>query len=207
MAAHHPELIDDPRLLYRYTVERYHELLEAGVIEEGEPFELLNGQITRSLRNATGEDPMTVGPGHVWAVEALEELNQKLRRLGCHMRNQKPVTLPPDAEPEPDGAIVRGTRDAYRGRHPGAADVLCVIEVADASLRRDRAIKQQVYANASIPMYVIVNLLEQVVEVYSQPLEGTGRYGKVETLTPKQTLTLPAARGRTVTVPVARLLP
>ena len=105
------DLVEDSRLLYRYTVESYHELIKAGAIEEGEPFELLNGQIIRSLRSTTGEDPMTVSPGHVWCVEALEELNPSLKRLGRHMRNQKPITLPPDNEPEPDGAIIRGRRD------------------------------------------------------------------------------------------------
>ena len=46
---------------------------------------------------------------------------------------QQPIVLPPDGEPEPDGAIIRAAADDYRGRKPGAADVLCVIEVADAA--------------------------------------------------------------------------
>lgn len=201
------DLVEDSRLLYRYTVERYHELIKAGAIEEGEPFELLNGQIIRSLRSATGEDPMTVSPAHVWCVEALEELNSRLKRLGCHMRNQKPITLPPDNEPEPDGAIIRGRRDEYRGRHPAAQDVVCIIEVADASLRRDRTVKQQIYADASIPVYMIVNLLDRLVEVYTQPLKGTGRYGKAETFAPGQTVKLPTSSGKTLNVLVRRLLP
>lgn len=150
---------------------------------------------------------MTVSPGHVWCVEALEELNPRLKRLGCHMRNQKPITLPPDNEPEADGAIIRGGRDEYRGRHPAAQDVVCVVEVADASLRRDRNVKQQIYADASIPAYMIVNLLDRLVEVYTQPLKGTGRCGKAETLTPGQTVKVPASSGKTLNLPVRRLLP
>jgi len=123
------------------------------------------------------------------------------------MRNQKPITLPPDNEPEPDGAIIRGRRDEYRGRHPAAQDVVCIIEVADASLRRDRTVKQQIYADASIPVYMIVNLLDRLVEVYTQPLKGTGRYGKAETFAPGQTVKLPTSSGKTLNVLVRRLLP
>jgi hypothetical protein len=68
-------------------------------------------------------------------------------------------------------------------------------------------VKQQICADASIPVYIIVNLLDRVVEVYSQPLKGAGRYGRSETLTPGQMVELPAASGKTMRVPVRRLLP
>ena len=44
-----------------------------------------------------------------------------------------------------------------------------VVEVADASLDRDRSIKKQVYARAGIPVYWIVNLQERRIEVYTDP--------------------------------------
>ena len=50
-----------------------------------------------------------------------------------------------------------------------------MIEVADSSLHRDRGTKQRIYADAGIPQYVIVNLIEQVVEVYERAASGTGK--------------------------------
>lgn len=199
-------LPEDPRLVYRHTVDEYHRMIADGSVREGAPFELLDGQIVLKNRAAGEEDPMTVGPLHVVAVDRLNTLNPRLKRLGCHMRTQAPLTLPPFDEPEPDGAIVRGSREDFTRRHPAAGDVLCVIEVADASLPRDRGYKQRIYADSGIPQYVIVNLRDRTIEVYTQPLKGRGRYGRVETLANKQSVALPAGRGKMVTVTADWLL-
>ena len=123
------------------------------------------------------------------------------------MQTQQPISLPPFDEPEPDGAVLLGSEEAYRGRHPGAADVTCVIEVADASLRRDRSSKLRVYANGGIARYVIINLPDRVVEVYTVPAGGKGTYGSKATLALRDRLELPAARGKRLLVPVKQLLP
>ena len=47
-----------------------------------------------------------------------------------------------------------------------------MIEVADSSLGLDRTTKLGIYAAAGIPQYVIVNLPERVVEVYTVPMNG-----------------------------------
>jgi Uma2 family endonuclease len=44
-----------------------------------------------------------------------------------------------------------------------------VVEVADATLSQDRASKKRLYASARIPVYWIVNLLENQIEVYTDP--------------------------------------
>lgn len=150
---------------------------------------------------------MSVGIEHTWAVENLREFSRKLQRLRCHMRTQQPVTLSTYDEPEPDGAIVTGSNGDYRKRHPGAKDVLCVIDVADSSLQHDRTVKLRVYADSGIPQYMIINLVEKVVEVYSQPLRGRGRYGQSITLRAGQSIALCAGASRALKIPVRRLLP
>ena len=150
---------------------------------------------------------MTHGTRHTTAVGRLGDLNPKLKRFGCHIRLQVPATLPPFDEPEPDGAIVKGDDKRYVDRHPGAGDVLCVIEVADASLRRDRGYKQGIYADSGVAQYIIINLPDDVVEVYTQPIRGKGRYGQVETLSAKQVVSFNVGRGKTLKSPVRRLLP
>jgi len=190
-------------------VERYHRLIETGILLDGEPFELLDGHLVRKDRSSAGEDAMTVGHGHAWVIGQLSDLTLRLRHLRCYMQVQLPVTLPPLHEPEPDGAIVVGSNDDYRDRHPVAADLTCVMEVADGSLQHDRTTKLRIYAAAAIPMYLIVNLVDRVIEVYTEPM-GKGRsarYGRQETLSGRQKLLLPARRGRWLRVPVANLLP
>jgi Uma2 family endonuclease len=196
-----------PRPRVRLTVDQYHRMIAGGILEEGAPIELLDGRLEWKDRSATGEDPMTVGDRHSSSIDAINLLNPKLRRQSCYARIQQPVTLPPHHEPEPDVSIVRGREEDYWGRQPAAADVLCVIEVADSSLIRDRTTKLRAYADAGITMYVIINLRDNVAEIYTQPLIGKGRYGQVLTLSLTDKLTFPTVKGIGVTVPVRRLIP
>jgi Uma2 family endonuclease len=176
------DLIKTPESLVGLTVEQYHLMIDRGILEEGTPIELLDGILVRKDRAKAGEDPMTVGLEHIWAVENLGEILSAAKSLGYYVRIQQPITLPPDGEPESDGAIVRGTKDDYRGRKPVAADISCVIEVADSSQDRDRGTKQRIYADAGIGQYVIINLFEKTVEVYEGPTRGSGRYGPPQRL-------------------------
>jgi Uma2 family endonuclease len=196
---------DEQKLIYSLTVEAYHRMIEEAVLPEGEPFELIEGQILRKERQGQGEDPMTVGHKHAVAVNALSLLNIKLVRLGCHMRVQQPITLPPYNEPEPDGAVVVGRNEDYSDHHPAPKEVLCVIEVSEATLEHDRTNKQRVYASAGIQQYLILNLLDRVVEVYTQPMSKKGRYGQTITLTERQQAILRAGK-KGLVVPVKRLL-
>jgi Uma2 family endonuclease len=95
--------------------------------------------------------------------------------------------------------------DDYHDGPAGPADVLCVVEVADASLRRDRTVKLKAYAAAGIPLYVIVNLVDDQVELYA-PVPAGG-YGAPRLLKAGETLALPTSTAATVDVPVALLLP
>jgi Uma2 family endonuclease len=154
------------------TVGQYHGMIEAGILAEGEPIELLDGLLVRMSR---GEGTTT--PLHSLGVSKLNLLlAAALGAFRCHVRIQSPVTLPPRDEPEPDLAIVKGLPADFALRHPGPADVTCVIEVAGSSLDRDRTIKQRIYAAAGIPQYVIVNLVHSRVEVFERPDAAKGRY-------------------------------
>jgi len=204
------DMVENRAVVLPLKVGQYHQMIASGVVPEGEPFELLNGYVIRKDRSAAGEGPMTVGPEHAWVIRKLTALDPRLRRLGCHMQIQLPVTLPPWNEPEPDAAIVIGTEDDYRGRHPGARDVLCVVEVTDSSLNRDRTTKLRFYAASRITQYFIINIPDRMIERYTRPIAGNGRparYAQVEMLKPGQTIELPAPDGNRLKVPVRRLLP
>jgi Uma2 family endonuclease len=196
-----------PRPRVRLSVDQYHQMIERGILEEGAPIELLDGRLEWKDRSATGADPMTVGTDHAFSIEAAKELDPKLRRLSASARVQLPVTLPPYNEPEPDVSVVRGGKEHYRDHHPGSGDILCLIEVADSSLIRDRGRKLRIYADSGIALYVILNLIDQVAEVYSQPLVGKGRYAQATTLGLKDRLTIPTPKGKGLTVPVRKLFP
>lgn len=201
------QLVADDAIFYPLAVKQYHAMIESGILPECAPYELLDGFLIRKDRSAVGEDPMTISHGHAWVVTTLGSLNKRLNHLGCHIRLQQPVTLPPFNEPEPDATIALGEIDDYRDRHPFAKDVACVIEVADASLQHDRIVKGRIYAKAGIPQYVIINLPDRVVEVYAEPLRKKGRYNQSTILRPNQRVDFSAAGGRSLAVAVRTLLP
>ena len=199
-------LLDSNSDVMRLTITQYHRMMEAGIVQEGAPYELINGIIVRKDRSARGADPMTVGHEHAWVITKLTALNAKLAHLGGHIRIQLPISLPPDGEPEPDGLIARGNPDKYLKKHPRAVEATCLIEVADSSLNYDRTTKAALYANANIPQYVIINLPDRVLEVYSEPQVGRGHFGRVETLRPGSKVQL-AVGNRKLEVLVRSLLP
>jgi Uma2 family endonuclease len=146
-------------------VADYHRMIDAGILDEDEKVELLEGVIA------------TMSPQkdlHIVAILALTEMAFAQLGSSYQIRPQVPLTLGDLSEPEPDLAIaVRGT-GAARGK---AARALVVIEVSGASSRRrDRVVKARIYARAGIPEYWIVNLDERLVEVHRDPDPATGSY-------------------------------
>ena len=71
-------------------------------------------------------------------------------------------------------AVLRGPNERYRSSDPTSTDVSLLIEVADSSYATDRGEKWRAYAAARIPIYWIVNLDKNQIEVYCDPI-GRGK--------------------------------
>lgn len=142
------------------TVEQYHAMARAGILEEGAPIELLEGYLV---------EKMTKHPPHSVATQLTQDAIRRVLPLGWRTMTQDPITLV-DSEPEPDVAVVRGDARRYLARHPGPTEVTLVVEIADSSLGVDRGAKQRIYARAGIPLYWIVNLVDRCVECYAAPV-------------------------------------
>lgn len=143
----------------RFTVEEYHTLIRAGILAEGDPYELVEGWLLTKV---------TKNPPHDAKVNYLAQFFTRHLPHGQHCRVQPAVTLP-DGEPEPDLAIVRGNPLDFGDKHPGPDAIALVIEVAEASYKRDSTLKLSSYARAGVREYWIVNLNAQQLEVYRQP--------------------------------------
>jgi Uma2 family endonuclease len=70
--------------------------------------------------------------------------------------------------PQPDVMLVAGPEKVYVD-HPRPADVYLLVEVSDSTLTKDRTIKLPLYAAHCIPELWIVNLVDQQIEVYTEP--------------------------------------
>ena len=110
------------------------------------------------------------------AIGLVEDALRAALPAGWFVRSQGPLALDDDSEPEPDVALIPGTRRAYAQQHP--ARPALVIEVSESSLALDRDYKGSLYARAHLDDYWIVNLIDRVVEVYRQPVpDSSAPYG------------------------------
>lgn len=193
--------------LAKLTVEQVHAMLQCGILGEHEPLELIDGLLVYKDRSDCGEDPLTIGKKHNLVIKLLMRLDSDLSARGCHMQTQGPLSLPPRDEPEPDGCILKGQPRDYSERLPTAGDVTCVIEVADSSLENDRETKLRLYARNGIAQYVIVNLRDEILEVYEEPSVENQRYGRAVKLGRGDAVHFHTASAGELRVQVADVLP
>jgi Uma2 family endonuclease len=112
------------------------------------------------------------------------------------VRSQNPIVLDDLSEPQPDLAIVNYRDDFYKVGHPTPKDILLLIEVSDTTLKFDREVKIPLYAASGIYEVGIVNLLEQLIEVYHHP-EAQG-YQTIQQYQQGESLSILALEGITV---------
>ena len=168
----------------------YERLVGLGAFDR-DPVELLGGQLVVSEPQSSY---------HATAVGAVDDALRALLPPGWTVRAQMPIALDDESAPEPDVAVVRGTRDEHRTAHP--ARPALVIEVAESSLHFDRHDKGSLYARGGVEDYWIVNLVNRVVEVYRDPEPSPAalygwKYGSVMSVMPPAVvapLALPSIR-------------
>lgn len=160
-----------PLAAHRFTVDEYHRMGEAGVFDEDDRVELIDGQVVEMT---------PIGPAHGGCVNRLTRLFAPLAGREATLSVQNPLVLAEHQEPQPDVVVLRHRADGYGAQHPGAADVLLLIEVGDTSVGSDRHAKIPIYARAGIPEAWLVDLPADRIEVYRHP--AGGRYADVTTL-------------------------
>jgi Uma2 family endonuclease len=144
---------------WSFTVAEYHRMGEAGIFNEDDRVELIEGEIVAMS---------PIGSRHAACVDRIASLLRD-RVTDMIVRVQNPVRLSDDSEPQPDLSLVRACDDFYAGGHPKPEDVRLLIEVADASVMYDRNTKIPLYARSGIPEVWLVDLVTNVVEVHSTP--------------------------------------
>jgi Uma2 family endonuclease len=189
-----PPAIPD-EAIFRLEVTQYHAMVQAGILTEDDPVELLEGWLVAK---------MPKNPAHRIATHQVLQVLVRVLPENWYADSQEPITTE-DSEPEPDVMVVRGHTRDYADRHPGPTDVALVVEVADTTLRRDRTLKQRLYARAGIPEYWIVNLVDRCVEVYTNP--AAAGYQHQQSCGPDEAVPVVLDGHEAGRVPVPSLLP
>lgn len=145
----------------RFDVDDYYRMAAAGILSPEDRVELIEGEIV---------DMSPIGSEHGGKVNRLNRLLAPAMADGRAIVSvQNPLRLDRRNEPQPDLMLLRPRADDYGARHPTAADVLLLIEVADSSLAFDRGAKLALYARHGVPEVWNVDLVGRTVEICRAP--------------------------------------
>lgn len=148
-------------ITHRFTAKDLHRMVEAGILQEDDRVELLQGEIV---------DMPPIGPGHASGVNRLLNafLPLQMDRKAI-IGVQNPIHLGEHSEPQPDLALLKPRPDFYAQGHPTPHDVLLLIEVMENSAGYDREVKVPLYARFDIPETWLVDVERGLIEVYRVP--------------------------------------
>src|SRR5215467_10388107 len=155
-----------PLPLWRMTRARYDRLVDVGIFGPDDRVELLDGLLV-------AREPQ--GARHATVVALVRAALERAFGRGYHIREEKPVALDERSEPEPDLVVVPGRLRDYLAAHPSRP--VLIVEVAETSLALDRLRKGGLYARAGIAEYWVVDLVGEALEIYRNPVRGSGGRG------------------------------
>ncbi len=141
---------------FRFTREQYYRLGELGFFAD-KRVERIRGEI---IEMSPINWPHVVG-----CRKTALALERVFAGAAWVSRNEQPLALA-ESDPQPDVMVVAGRFEDYTD-HPTTA--LLVVEVADATLSRDTTEKAELYAEAGIPDYWVLDVEHSQLLVFRDP--------------------------------------
>lgn len=154
----------------RFTVDEYHQMAQAGILDEDDRLELIDGEIVEMT---------PIGARHAECVDRLTDLFFHTLGNAARVRVQNPVRLDEHSEPQPDIALVHRKPGLYASGHPTPEDIFLLVEVAETSSEPDRRVKVPLYARSGIPEVWLVDLEQETITAYLDPSSDGYRTAQV----------------------------
>ncbi len=135
-------------------------MVEAGIIQEGEPFELIGGELVAKMQKGIQHENLKRALNRFWGKVCPDHIE---------FVPESPLRLGPHDEPEPDFFVFPASMpmETVRG-----ADVLLVVEISDSSLAIDSTVKLKRYAAQGVREYWIVDARNRVTTVLRGPADS-----------------------------------
>jgi Uma2 family endonuclease len=183
-----------------FSASEYWKMAEMGFFNR-ERVELIGGRIVGMAAQSD------------WHLIAIDLIREELDRAfgpNYWVRAQGSLNLAPLSVPDPDLAVISGSRTSRKGTRSIPTFALLIVEVSETTLTDDRTEKASLYAASGILDYWILNLVDAVLEIRRDPQPDSSqtfgfRYSSLQTLQRSDfasPLAAPSAR-----IPVDALLP
>jgi Uma2 family endonuclease len=143
-----------------FTADEYQRMVQARILTKYDRVELIDGEIVAK---------MTIGPRHSAAVDRTARAFFSQAGDSVIVRVQGAARANLFSEPEPDIVLLRPRSDFYAAGHPGPADILLIIEIAESSFDYDRDVKAPLYARSNVHEYWLIDLNENVLYRHLAP--------------------------------------
>jgi len=170
---------------HRLTVNDYHQMAETGILGPDDRVELIAGEVL---------DMSPIGSLHAAVVRAVARWLADSAGPTAIVAVQDPIRLDDSSEPQPDIALLRPRPDYYAAAHPGPADTLLIVEVAESSLAYDLGVKVPLYARHGIPEVWVIDAATRTTHRFRGPgPDGYAERVMIPLDEPLNCLTLPDA--------------
>jgi Uma2 family endonuclease len=160
----------------RWTASEVQKMLEVGILENGDRFELIGGELVAMAAKGPEHELLKLELNIYWA-----------QRLPPHLMfgPETPLRLGPYDEPEPEFIIYPRALKPHEVR---GDSVLLVVEIADTSPRRDLRLKAQLYAEFGVREYWVIHAASRATTIHRDPgpngYAAVTRHAADELLTP-----------------------
>jgi Uma2 family endonuclease len=147
----------EKRLFTRDDLSR---MYEAGILDEDERVELIDGEIIKM------SNP---GRRHVACTNRTNKIFIQAFGDRAIVSIQNPFVLDIYNEPKPDVVVVKPREDFYDSIEIAAEHALLVVEISDTTFAKDRGRKLPHYARLGVPEFWIEDLKHDLLVVYRDP--------------------------------------
>ena len=167
-----------------FTVDDIHRMMKAGIFDENERFELIEG------------DLVMMSPQHIAHERIKNVLNMALSRVApadVFVGVETSIQLARNVLVQPDITVISQSvyhADPKTFARPRPQDILLLIEVASSIIGYDRRVKARLYARHGIREFWVIDASERITWIHTGPTGET--WSSIVERTPNEALTTPA---------------
>jgi Uma2 family endonuclease len=143
----------------QWSLEEYYRLSDLGFFQD-QRVQLIGGEI---IQMAAQNNPHSMG------IKLAEDALEAAFGAGHWVHVQMSLDLSQYSVPDPDLAVVVGDVRSFAGK-PVPTTALLIVEVSATTLRFDRGRKGSLYASCAIADYWVLNVVDNQLEVYRDPV-------------------------------------